>query len=155
MVWIWALSFPSNPPSVIYPWNSEDILTRSHLLAVTEVNPKANPGQWVQRKDIHLIHLANAAKQLLLEQWRNQWTLHLVSASLLWSWQTLQAEAAKYHLHGEGESRKHCDFLASDDYRPILFMSFTFQTQRSVLLPWADVLDLSSFCSILPFSKVK
>lgn len=36
---------------------------------------------------------------------------------------------------GEGKSRKHCDFLTSDDYRPIWFKSFPFQTQRRSCCP--------------------
>lgn len=104
--------FPSNPQSLIYPWNSDDILTRSHFLAITEVNIKVNPGKWTQKKDIHLIHLANAAKQLLLEQWRNMWNSPPdVSFTIMIMADSSGRGSQTPHTWGRQKAEKHCEDL--------------------------------------------
>lgn len=136
-----------------YQWH----LLRGHFLAIAQrLIFKANPGRWVQKKQCILqIHAANAANQLLLGQWNGE---NLRNSPLGVNFTVLLLAA----ISGRGSQvpypwgrQKQKNIVKTELFWLLMIihqvwlwamllcsnlLSFMSQIQRSMLLPWADVL---------------
>ena len=136
-----------------YQWH----LLRGHFLAIAQrLIFKVNPGRWVQKKQCILqIHPANAANQLLLGQWNGE---NLRNSPLGVNFTVMLLAA----ISGRGSQvpypwgrQKQKNIVKTELFWLLMIihqvwlwamllcsnlLSFMSQIQRSMLLPWADVL---------------
>lgn len=124
----------------------------------TEVDFKANPGKWKSSTFFKSIQqVLQISSYLDNEMEKICEILHLVSNLLLRCLAAISGRGSPVPYHGEGKAEKHDEDWAVLWLLMIIdhvwlwamllcsnLLSFMSQIQRSMLLPWADVLELSS-----------